>query len=115
LHCYRMLGSLPDAEDALQESLLRAWRHLGRFEARTSVRRWLYRITTNVCLSAAARGRPPAGEVRLAPYPDALLDELEDEAPGPAVQGGRPADHAALPPGVPRSGRHCGVPEDGPG
>src|SRR5436309_3038485 len=79
-----MLGSLPDAEDALQESLLRAWRHLGRFEARTSVRRWLYRITTNVCLSAAARGRPPAGEVRLAPYPDALLDELEDEAPGPA-------------------------------
>jgi RNA polymerase sigma-70 factor, ECF subfamily len=54
-HCYRMLGSVHDAEDALQDALLRAWRGLGKFEARSSMRSWLYRITTNVCLDAIAR------------------------------------------------------------
>src|SRR5213595_2167772 len=54
-HCYRMLGSVPDAEDALQEALLRAWRGLPRFEGRSSLRSWLYKIATNACLDVVGR------------------------------------------------------------
>ena len=54
-HCYRMLGSLPDAEDAVQEALLRSWRAIGGFEGRGSVRSWLYSIATNAALDAARR------------------------------------------------------------
>src|SRR2546427_2868726 len=92
VHCYRMLGSPHDAEDALQETLLRAWRHLAGFEGRSSFRGWLYKIATNVCLTAASRGRrdepaADAGEIfevlHLRPYPDALLDGLEAVEPCP--------------------------------
>jgi RNA polymerase sigma-70 factor (ECF subfamily) len=93
VHCYRMLGSFHDAEDAVQDTLLAAWQHLAGFEARASVRTWLYRIATNRCLNAlrSARRRPetewtvpgvhppqPSGldeVVWLEPYPDALLAE----------------------------------------
>jgi RNA polymerase sigma-70 factor (TIGR02960 family) len=100
VHCYRILGSLQDAEDALQETLLAAWRGLRGFEGRSSVRAWLYQIATNQCLNALRAGSrrprtayrpevvmpPPsrAGEpVWLQPYPDALLDEVPDGAAGP--------------------------------
>src|SRR3984957_11855337 len=60
LHCYRILGSVQDAEDMLQETLLAAWRGLSGYEGRASVRPWLYRIPTTRCLNAwRARGRPP--------------------------------------------------------
>jgi RNA polymerase sigma-70 factor, ECF subfamily len=88
VHCYRMLGSTHDAEDALQETLLRAWKSLGRFEPRAPFRAWLYKIATNVCLSAAGRSASKSvpypmnadGEALLrTPYPDAWLDELRSE------------------------------------
>lgn len=65
-HCYRMLGTLPDADDALQETLLRAWRGLEGFEGRSSMRTWLYRIATNVCLSMIGRHRSQALPIDLA-------------------------------------------------
>ena len=102
-HCYRILGSVHDAEDALQETMLRAWRGLRRFEARSSLRSWLYRIATNCCLDALhdeRRAPPPAREpmfeapapTRLAqptwlePYPDVLLEGIVDTAPGPEAR-----------------------------
>jgi RNA polymerase sigma-70 factor (ECF subfamily) len=99
LHCYRILGSLQDAEDAVQETLLAAWRGLDGFEGRASLRAWLYRIATNRCLNALrGRGRRPQGvpsmveppeptrmaePMWLEPYPDALLDGIADDRPGP--------------------------------
>ena len=100
VHCYRILGSVQDAEDALQETLLSAWRGLDGFEERSSLRAWLYTIATNRCLNALRAGarRPQErralsfespepthyGEVLwLEPYPDALLEGMPDTAPGP--------------------------------
>jgi RNA polymerase sigma-70 factor (ECF subfamily) len=102
VHCYRILGSLQDAEDLVQETLLAAWRGLQGFERRASVRSWLYRIATNRCLNALrARSRRPreVAEMRgapeptrrteplwLEPYPDALLEGIADTSPGPAAR-----------------------------
>src|ERR1700733_119089 len=105
VHCYRILGSLQDAEDALQETLVSAWRNLGDFGQRSSLRTWLYQIATNRCLSMlrADSRRPrtatsipgvslpePTGvsvaPPWLEPYPDMLLDNLVDQAPGPETR-----------------------------
>src|SRR5262252_4448331 len=104
LHCYRMLGTIDDAEDLVQETFLRAWRAVDRFEGRASVRSWLYRIATNACLNALAsrararrvlpeavgpqavempRGEPATEIPWLEPYPDAALEGVPDTAPGP--------------------------------
>ena len=104
VHCYRMLGSLQDAEDTLQETLLAAWLGLGLFEGRASIRTWLYRIATNRCLNALrSASRKPAkewdmpnveapgptgmGEIAwLEPYPDALLEGAIDVPLGPEAR-----------------------------
>ena len=105
VHCYRILGSLQDAEDALQETLVSAWRNLGDFGQRSSLRTWLYKIATNRCLSMLRadsrrpRIAPPRPEATmpeptsagdappwLEPYPDVLLDHLVDQRPGPEAR-----------------------------
>jgi RNA polymerase sigma-70 factor (ECF subfamily) len=103
VHCYRILGSVADAEDALQETLTAAWQGLPRFEARASIRTWLYRIATTRCLNMlrSAKRRPPVnlaldveppeptrlGEVVwLEPYPDVLLSGLPDGTAGPEAR-----------------------------
>jgi RNA polymerase sigma-70 factor (TIGR02960 family) len=114
VHCYRILGSAQDAEDALQETLLAAWRALAKFEGRSSIRTWLYRIATNRCLNLlrADRERATMDDPRLSwpdspdspdspdqpepartaevpwlePYPDLLLERLADSGPGPEAR-----------------------------
>jgi RNA polymerase sigma-70 factor (ECF subfamily) len=89
VHCYRLLGSVHDAEDLLQETLLAAWRGIGGYEERASVRTWLYRIATNRCLNALRAGdrRPQSAEPSwLEPYPDVLLDGIVDHGPGPEAR-----------------------------
>jgi RNA polymerase sigma-70 factor (ECF subfamily) len=102
-----MLGSAHDAEDLLQESFLRAWRGLDRFQGRASLRTWLYRITTNACLNALAsrksaqrflpdsrgpastqmpKGEPDLQPIWVEPYPDFELEEIADDAAGPAAR-----------------------------
>jgi RNA polymerase sigma-70 factor (ECF subfamily) len=89
VHCYRMLGSFQEAEDAVQETFLRAWSHRASVEVGPGLRAWLYRIATNACLDALRRRKRRGVEVRsnadlpwLQPYPDRLLDDVaprEDE------------------------------------
>jgi RNA polymerase sigma-70 factor (ECF subfamily) len=109
LHCYRMLGSLHEAEDAVQDAYLRAWRSFDRFDGRGSIRAWLYRIATNACLDALANrksmrrllpdqqapasaavqmpeGAPPTELAWLEPYPDSDLEAIADDAPNPEAR-----------------------------
>ena len=103
-YCYRMLGSVQDAEDQVQETLLRAWRGYGGFEGRSSVRTWLYRIATNACLRALETRdrRPlPSGLGGPAQDPDAPLAAAQPEVPWlqpipDARFGSAPADPAAV-------------------
>jgi RNA polymerase sigma-70 factor, ECF subfamily len=95
LHCYRMLGSFDEAEDHVQEVLLRVWRSRDTFEGRSSPRTWLYRVATNACLDTLRRDARRAVPVAsgstpsvatlpwVQPYPDTLLDELVADQPGP--------------------------------
>jgi RNA polymerase sigma-70 factor (ECF subfamily) len=104
-HCYRMLGSVQDAEDALQETLLRAWKAIGRFEGRSSLRSWLYTIATNTCLNHIERrpkrvlpvdygaavdphtppGMPVTESVWIEPYPDEIIG-IEDGFAAPEAR-----------------------------
>ena len=109
LHCYRMVGSVNEAEDLVQETYLRAWRSFDSFDGRGSFRAWLYRIATNVCLDTLAsrkkaprvlpdqqgpasvavrmpEGAPPTEVAWLEPYPDWNLDQILDEAPNPEAR-----------------------------
>jgi len=107
VHCYRMLGSLHEAEDAVQETYLRAWRSFAKFDGRGSFRAWLYRIATNACLDAIASrkheqrilpderasattempdGTPATDVMWLEPYPDSELEGIADEAPNPEAR-----------------------------
>ena len=91
-HCYRILGSVADAEDAFQESLTAAWKGMAGFEGRASFRTWLYRIATSRCLNILRAGRRSHGPTRfgevlwLEPYPDALLAEVADPKAGPEAR-----------------------------
>ena len=84
-HCYRLLGSLHDADDGLQETLLRAWRGIDRFEPRAPVAAWLYRIATNVCLRMLEQRsrRQAAVDAHLEPYPDWILEQAASPLAGP--------------------------------
>ena len=84
VHCYRMLGSLHDAEDVVQETLMRAWRTLERFERRASIDTWLYRIATNACLDELER-RPRRPEP-VDPYPDERLEQAAAPIVDPAAR-----------------------------
>ena len=84
IHCYRMLASFDDAEDAVQDAFLRAWRYRDSRDEAVPVRPWLYRIATNACLDLIARDRKdatgePAEVTWLQPYPDALLELVTKE------------------------------------
>ena len=90
VHCYRMLGSFEEAEDAVQETFLRAWRARGSFQGGDLLRAWLYRIATNACLDAIRRSRrrvPSLSSIAevpwLQPYPDRLLDEIAPSSEEP--------------------------------
>jgi RNA polymerase sigma-70 factor (ECF subfamily) len=109
LHCYRMLGSLHEADDLVQETYLRAWRSFASFDGRGPFRAWLYRIATNACLDAFAsrkhaqrflpdqhappagivqmpEGPPPADVAWLEPYPESQLEGIADDAPNPEAR-----------------------------
>src|SRR5258708_16613992 len=95
VHCYRMLGSFDEAEDLVQETLLRAWRGRAGFEGRASVRTWLYRIATNACLDVlesksyrlrsleSPQSADSYGPDWLEPFPDRLLDQVASTEAGP--------------------------------
>ena len=139
VHCYRMLGSVQDAEDVLQDTLLAAWQGLAGFEGRASLRTWLYKIATNRCLNARrAASRRPAKEwdipgveppeptrlgevVWLEPYPDTFLPGADGGAPGPEARyeqaegdlaglRDRPSGAAAPPGGRPGPARRPRLP-----
>ena len=111
VYCYRMLGSFDEAEDHVQEVLLRAWRSRDRFQGRSSPRTWLYRLATNACLDTLRAVTPGGPCLRrpalrqlgpsiaampwVQPYPDSLLDEVAADQTGAGGSGGEPRDDLA--------------------
>ena len=100
-HCYRMLGSVHDAEDALQDALLRAWRGLRALDGRATLRPWLYKIATNACLDALTRRQRRIAPIDLGPPAEATQPAPDDAAIAPVWMEPYPDDKHGLP-----SGRH---------
>ena len=115
VHCYRMLASFEEAEDAVQEVFLRAWRGRDTLDDDSMLRAWLYRIATNVCIDVIRSRSRRVADLRsfaevpwLQPYPDRLLDEVAPRAGTSPARGPRPRRRSRACGSSGRAARACG-------